>query len=259
MEAANAIQVWDGLWRNVPSDSRDDALIDRERMSPRWNYIRQLLTHEFGSIRGLRAIELGCGRGDLSVLLAEGGAEVTLLDSSERALELAKQRFDRLGLPGRFEQGDMLTLKKTPGQYDVAASLGVIEHFAGEARSEAIRAHFNVLRPGGMALISVPYRWCPPYRLWKAYLELRGWWPYGMEKPFGRRELVQRARGVGFAAPRTRSFGFWQSVGDHWLKRVFGRGPQWSTEDGLLDRCIGSALLLTATAPKGTTIGGRGG
>lgn len=256
MEAASAIQVWDGLWRNVPSDSRDDALIDRERTSPRWGFIRQLLTRQFGSLQGLRTIELGCGRGDLSVLLAECGAEVTLFDSSERALELAKSRFDRLGWRARFEQGDMLTLQNSVAQYDVAASLGVVEHFVGETRSQAIRAHLYALRPGGMALISVPYRWCPPYRLWKAYLELRGWWPYGMEKPFGRRELVHRARGVGFAAPRTRSFGFWQSIGDHWLKRIFGTGPQWSTEDGLLDRCLGSALLLTATAPKGAAVKG---
>jgi cyclopropane fatty-acyl-phospholipid synthase-like methyltransferase len=209
-----------------------------------------LIAKQFGSIRGLRSIELGCGRGDLSVLLAEAGAEVTLLDSSERALEVARRRFDRLGLSARFEQGDMQSRTNSPRHFDLAVSLGVVEHFVGEARSHALRAHIEALRPGGLALISVPYRWCPPYRLWKAYLELRGWWPYGVERPYSRVEIVRRARRAGFTQPITRLFGFWQSVSDHWLRRLGAKEPNWWAEDSPLDRWLGSVLLLAATAPS---------
>ena len=56
--------------------------------------IDRYLNNAFGRIKGLNTIELGSGRGDLSVLLAERGANVTLLDASDAALEQARERFD---------------------------------------------------------------------------------------------------------------------------------------------------------------------
>ncbi len=124
--------VWDRIWRYQPSDARDDAMLQREEASPRWQLVVDRLERAFGSINGLQTIELGSGRGDLSILLARRGAQVTLLDRSERALEEASKRFARLGLPARFEQADLLTRSDSrEGRFDVSLSIGVIEHFAG--------------------------------------------------------------------------------------------------------------------------------
>ena len=127
-----APQVWDRLWRHVPSAARDDELLTRERRSPRWSLFVARLEATFGSLVGLRTIELGSGRGDLSVLLAERGADVTLFDASDVGLDQARRRFDRRNLPASFVRGDLLgPLDEWTGQFHVALSSGVIEHFAG--------------------------------------------------------------------------------------------------------------------------------
>ncbi len=190
--------VWDRLWRQRPPDARDATLIARERRSPRWRTIVAKLEAWFGTLAGLRTIELGSGRGDLSALLGQRGARVTLLDTSDRALAQARHRFDRMRLKAEFVQADMLgALDRVREPFDVALSSGVIEHFTSQDRTRAVRAHYDVLRRGGATIISVPHAWCLPYRMWKSYLELRGWWPYGMELPYSTRELSRRAFGAG--------------------------------------------------------------
>ncbi len=238
-------ELWDRLWQNCPSDAKDDRLLAREAQSPRWRLIVERLEATFGSIDGLTTIELGAGRGDLSVLLAGCGARVTLFDSSEIALDRARGRFHRLGVSARFVSGDMLgTLDEWRGRFDVSCSMGVVEHFRGNDRTRAIGAHHDVLAAGGLAVVSVPHAWCLPYRLWKFYLELRRCWPYGMEIPYTRREIVARARELGFARTETHCVGFWQSVGDHLSKTFPGGAPDWVNRGSPLDGVMGSVLLL---------------
>ena len=237
--------VWDRLWHHAPSDARDDALLDRERRNPRWTMILRRLKAAFGATDGLHTIELGSGRGDLSTLLAEHGASVTLLDTSYLALNQARRRFDRLGLHATYERGDLFDVGVAQcGRFDVALSSGVIEHFRGDDRSRAVRAHYDVLRRGGLAVISVPNARCVPYRLWKLYLELRGWWPYGLEQPYTRPEMLCRAKKAGLTDLEARCTGFWQSVGDHWRRSLFGRGPDWVDRASVIDRLMGMSLIL---------------
>ncbi len=239
--------VWEQLWRKPLSDAADDAQLARERRSPRWTALTERLEATFGRIADLRTLELGSGRGDLSALLAERGAQVTLLDYSTTALNQARRRFDRLGLEARYARDDLLgPLDKLRGSFDVALSSGVIEHFKGYQRTRALQAHYRVLNPRGFCLISVPHAWCIPYRIWKLYLEVRGWWPYGMEIPFSRTELTRRARAAGFARSETPAVGFWQALGDHWGRSILGRGPDWVDKPSCCDQALGLNLLLFA-------------
>lgn len=242
--------TWDRVWCQQPSDARDDELLSRERLHPRWSWITNLLRAQLGDLRGLKTIELGSGRGDWSALLAQVGAEVTLLDSNHLALGQAERRFRRIGLSARYVRGDLFELsEELSGRFDVALSSGVIEHFQGRERSESIRAHLAAVRPGGIVVISVPHAWSPSYRMWKGYLELRGWWPYGYEQPYTVRELRQRARSSGLSQPQFHCFGFWQSVGDHLGKGLIGRGAEWSQVRSRLDAWGGSMLVMVAQRP----------
>ncbi|NOX58110.1 MAG: class I SAM-dependent methyltransferase [Planctomycetes bacterium] len=237
--------VWERVWRHVPEASKDDAALKREREGPRWATMVAALKETFGEIAGLRTVELGSGRADLSVLLAEQGASVTLVDQSDVALDLARERFDRLGLDAKYRKGNILDpCELTHDAFDVSLSYGVIEHFRNDARTQTIRTHHDVLRPGGMTIIGVPNAWCPQYRAWKAYLELRGWWPYGMEIPYSRRELISRAQQAGFVGCRVPCTGFWQAMGDQWGRSIIGRGPDWSNKASMLDNWLGFSLVL---------------
>jgi len=255
--AAQGARVWDRLWRHVPSVEKDDTLLARERGGHRWCEIVRQIEGTFGSVAGLRTIELGAGRGDLSVLLAEHGAKVTLFDASEQAHEQARKRFRRLGLDADYVKGDMLgSLSKQAGQFDLAISSGVVEHFEDDQRTQTLAAHHAVLRPGGMAIVSVPHSWCFSYRLWKLYLETRGWWPYGMEIPYSQKELTRRACEAGFGRVETSAYGFWQSVGDHWIKNIFHRSVDLSGKRSVLDNTFGMTALCFAWRTRSESAGG---
>ncbi len=237
--------VWERVWKHVPDDAKDDAALTREREGPRWACMVDAMVETFGTLEGLRTVELGSGRADLSVLLAERGAKVTLIDQSDKALDLARQRFDRLGLSAEYREGDLLDPGKLVDEgFDVSLSYGVIEHFKHDSRTKTMQTHHDVLRPGGMAVIGVPNSNCPQYRVWKAYLELRGWWPYGMEIPYSRRELQRRAEQVGFVDCRIPCTGFWQALGDQWGRSILGRGPDWSQKRSMWDSWFGFSLLF---------------
>lgn len=242
---ATGSQVWDRLWRSPPSVAKDTAMLERERQSLRWARAAQVIRDTFGSFKGLRTIELGSGRGDFSVLLAAQGASVTLFDYSKMALDQARHRFDRLGLAADYVQGDMLgDLDGLRRRFDFSVSLGVIEHFQGRERTRVIGAHHNVLRKGGLTLISVPNALCPPYRLWKMLLEIPQWWPYGLEIPYSRGELTRRAKQAGFARIEMDGTGFWRSVGDLWGRSLLGRECKWADRPSWMDRSMGLSLQL---------------
>lgn len=248
IQAGNA--VWDQVWKHEPSIEKDDFLLAREQRCPRWKIIIERLQSTFGSIKGLTTIELGSGRGDLSALLAQRGADVTLLDANEHAHEQAKKRFDRLGIHASYVVADMTSsLDAYQKKFDVALSSGVIEHFQDYDRTRVIRSHYDVLRSGGLSIISVPHAWCVSYRLWKWYLHQRGCWPYGMELPYSKREIISRSKQAGLEQIQTHCLGFWQSVGDHWGKNVFKQNVDWIERTSLLDPIMGFVLLSLGVRP----------
>jgi 2-polyprenyl-3-methyl-5-hydroxy-6-metoxy-1,4-benzoquinol methylase len=241
------IQTWDDLW-----DRSDPQLaarrLEEERHGTRWNTFRAHLEQTFGS-RRLRCVELGSGEGDFSVLLAELGHEVTLVDFSPKALRRAEQRLASLGLSGQFIEADLFQFAHDrAGTFDVSLSLGVAEHFSGQSRQRIVEAHRQVLAPGGVTLISVPNAACFPYRMWKLYLQARGWWTYGYEAPFHRRELTSLALHSGFNECRAYGTGFAASVDRCLLKIVTGRQLGWKEGPPWINHYAGWAMNLLAKA-----------
>jgi SAM-dependent methyltransferase len=110
-----------------------------------------------GDVRGLTALDLGCGHGDFSRRLAAAGATVTGADlcdnllaaavarEQEKPLGIAYVRADATGRIDRFADGS----------YDLATASMSLQDIADPAAalSEAAR----VLRPGGRFVFSVPH------------------------------------------------------------------------------------------------------
>jgi len=242
-----APETWDSLYDRVDVKLAKQRLA-KERASRRWQQFEHQLRDQLGD-RKLRCVELGSGGGDFSMLLAMLGHEVTLVDFSDAALSHARQRFEEAGLSANFVQGDLFEFATTyAGCFDVSVSLGVVEHFAGPKRRAVIEAHRQVLRPGGLAMISAPNAGCVPYRLWKFYLETRGCWPYGYEAPFSGRELRSVARDVGLDACRLYRTGFAASVDGCLLLPLTGKRRGWGDGPGALNRLSGWDVNLIARA-----------
>jgi 2-polyprenyl-3-methyl-5-hydroxy-6-metoxy-1,4-benzoquinol methylase len=186
------------VWRDTHiTEAGVHKTLNRERRTLRWKAIKDSFTARFGSLKGLRTIELGAGTGDISLLLALEGADTTLFDANEQALELARFKFSVMGATPKLRTGDFLSLEADLiGKFDAAVSYGTVEHFAGEDRVLACQAHADVIRPEGMVAISVPNAHCFPYRVNKWWQETTGKWVWGLEIPYSRGELQQVAESI---------------------------------------------------------------
>jgi SAM-dependent methyltransferase len=186
---------WEQQWREQPLDLDAPR---REAGTPRWRAQERLVEERFGAFEGLRAIEIGAGRGLNGLLFAQRGAQVTLLDNAPTPLAQARELFAQAKVPVETVEADLFDPPSaTRDAFDVSMSYGLCEHFLDGRRLAVVRAHLDVLRPGGLALIGVPNRYAPVYRLWVATLQRRGTWPLGTEVPFSARELSELAERAG--------------------------------------------------------------
>src|ERR1700755_3349663 len=114
-------------------------------------YRRHLVVYEWIAARvgGLRVVDMACGEGYGSDVLAGPAAAVVGVDANPEAHEHARLRYTRPNL--RFER-DLVESFAEP--CDAVVFLQTIEHVADAG---AILEHFkSMLAPGGVAYVSTP-------------------------------------------------------------------------------------------------------
>jgi len=197
MSRSNTAEQWGRLWRDAPSRLKELRFgVEKAEKSLIWSSIRESLGET--DISSLSTIEIGAGAGTISAAFARNGARVTVLDYSKEALDVNAALFESFGLKQESLLADALNLPASLlGGFDVAMSFGLAEHFEADDRTRIIKAHFDLLRPGGLAVITVPNRHCWPYRMWKARRELTGKWHFGMEIPYSRAEISRICLEIG--------------------------------------------------------------
>jgi ubiquinone/menaquinone biosynthesis C-methylase UbiE len=101
---------------------------------------------------GMHVLDVGCGSGDVSHLLAKlvgNEGHVTGIDRDGPSLEIARDRVRRLNLPNiTFIQRDICELSPEPGPFDAAVGRRVIMYLPEPV--DAIRKISATLRPGGI-------------------------------------------------------------------------------------------------------------
>lgn len=102
--------------------------------------------------KNLRLFELGCGNGSVAASLADLGWEVYGADPSEEGIAAAMAERPELKLRQRSAYDD---LAKEYGRFPVVTSLEVVEHVYAPRKYASTL--FNLLEPGGTAIISTPY------------------------------------------------------------------------------------------------------
>jgi len=194
----NTPKLWDRVWENNTHDYEDQLSIAKEEKSIRWNRIKQSVLKEFGSFKNLKTIEIGSGVGTYSALMAKEGANVTLLDYSNGALQRSQEFFKRNHVVGTFIYENALELPNDYfNKYDLSMSFGLTEHFSGQDRIKINKNHFQVLKGGGISFISVPNKYNLPYRILKLVCEITGRWSVGIEIPYSRNELRKICHEIG--------------------------------------------------------------
>src|SRR3954466_2912097 len=114
-------------------------------------YRRHLTVYEWiaPQVAGLEVVDMACGEGYGSAVLAQRAARVTGVDANPEAHAHARAKYSRPGLA--FERELVETWDKP---VDAVVFLQTIEHVQDPG---AILEHFkSILRPGGVAYVSTP-------------------------------------------------------------------------------------------------------
>src|SRR3954453_19753879 len=116
-----------------------------------YGYRRPLAVHRWSAerCRGLDVVDLACGEGYGTRVLAERAAHVVGVDANPEAHEHARLKYTRPG--GSFVR-DLVETYEQP--CDAVVFLQTIEHLQDPA---SVLRHFrSILRPGGTAYVSTP-------------------------------------------------------------------------------------------------------
>jgi SAM-dependent methyltransferase len=142
---------WDDYWdrlRALPvqadsnGQSSTTAILEVIDRFAAWDSPRDVL--EIGGAPGAYAAHL----------YRRFGHDVCVLDNSAVGLELTRKNFEMLGIPGRVLHRDLFSPDRPVPQFDLAYSLGLIEHFADT--QAVVSAHLAYVRPGGRLIVGCP-------------------------------------------------------------------------------------------------------
>jgi 2-polyprenyl-3-methyl-5-hydroxy-6-metoxy-1,4-benzoquinol methylase len=100
-----------------------------------------------------RVLDAGCGNGNLAARIAAQGFEVTAFDTSVSGIVQARRAFSGVRFEIASGYDDLRSLLVEP--FDACVAVEVMEHLY-DPRQFATRI-FEVLRPGGMFIVSTPY------------------------------------------------------------------------------------------------------
>jgi SAM-dependent methyltransferase len=171
-----------------------------------------------------RAVDLGCGRGEVGIHLARMGYQVLAVDYSQSAIELARAARSAAGLPDSqiaFHCGDVNEAPLSGG-YDLAVASDLVEHLTPvelERLYSRIAAH---LLPHGIFVVhTFPNRWYYQYEYRRRLREARKLGAYLPAEPRSRYEELMH---INEQSPR---------VLKRQLSQCFGNVLVWFADHGM--------------------------
>jgi tellurite methyltransferase len=140
MTSATAVEAWDKRW------ATDEGRVGFVEAHPE---VVALLPEL--KARGARAaLDLGCGVGRHSILLAEAGLDVIAMDGSATGLDVLRQNASAKGVTLQIRQGDADVLPFADGSFDYVLSWDVLYHGNLGDVGSRIAEIWRVLKPGGL-------------------------------------------------------------------------------------------------------------
>jgi SAM-dependent methyltransferase len=114
-----------------------------------------------------------------------------VIDTNEFGLSLLSRRAGSGGVL-RLHRASVLE-HSVQAAADLVFSVGLIEHFEPRETRAAVLAHFDLLRPGGTAIITFPTP-TPLYRIARGLISAVGMWRFPDERPLDPREVTSAVR-----------------------------------------------------------------
>lgn len=197
------------------------------------------LCEDAGITAGMKVLDVGCGAGDVSLLLAEMvGPHGTIVgvDSNLAILETARQRVRAAGLSNvSFVDGDIMTIT-LDDDFDAVVGRLILVHTQDQvALLRRVSMH---VRPGGLVAFQEPDHTHPIVTWPRAPLfeQVWNWWVEATRRAGLERQMGLKLFGVfldaGLPVPQMR------------LERVMGGGPHWGGYDHLASLVQGLLPLI---------------
>ena len=90
-----------------------------------------------GKVKPCKTIDLGCGTGNYSIYLANLGFEVTGIDISTTAVEIAKKNAKKKGIKSNFLVANVIgNLNEVTDKFDFALDWEMLHHIFPRAKAE---------------------------------------------------------------------------------------------------------------------------
>lgn len=139
---------WDAPERKVEIEGNFEKYLEEFRICSPF-----ITNFPYGKLAGKSVLEIGCGSGGASYLLAKGGAKVQAVDLTAAAVKNATSVTKFYGLEVNVQQMDAEKLEFPDSTFDFVFSWGVLHH--SQDTQAAFRQVSRVLKPGGQGMIMV--------------------------------------------------------------------------------------------------------
>lgn len=110
-------------------------------------------------VKGKVVLDLGCGFGDGTNLLAKKASKVYGIDISAAAIAYAKIKYARKSLS--FEKENVLNIKYLPSSFDVITAFELIEHITPKQQAFLLKKIITFLKQNGVFILSTPNKISP--------------------------------------------------------------------------------------------------
>ncbi len=107
-------------------------------------------------VAGKRILEVGCGRGDASVYLANQGAQVTAVDVGPMLIASAKRLAEVNDVQCDFRVASATSLPFDDDTFDAIVGFAILHHLSERDVSDAFGEAYRVLKKDGVAIFSEP-------------------------------------------------------------------------------------------------------
>ncbi len=134
-----------------------DPLALARYASPRRRFNKEFRFRVLGSLTGKRVLDVGCGDGTNAILLASLGAQVTGIDVSPKAVELAAKRAELSGVSAstHFLCSPLETADLPAASFDVIWGDAILHHLLAEL-DWVLPKLAGWVKPSGLMLFSEP-------------------------------------------------------------------------------------------------------
>src|SRR5690349_13048483 len=139
-----------------PETLRRYGVLRRRYFSPEYRY------RVIGDLKGKRVLEVGCGEGENSAVLAKLGARVTGIDISQGAIDTALERCRVNGVADQVEFvcSPIELADFTPRSFDVVWGEAILHHLLADLEMVLARLT-NWAKPDGVILFAEPVALSP--------------------------------------------------------------------------------------------------